>query len=258
MKKAFAVAAVLSCLTAVSVHAYDEPDPYIWLEEVEGQKALAWAKEQNQKTTADLEKVKQFKPIHERTLQILDSKERIPRPDLMGDMVYNFWQDKDHARGIWRRAALASYRTPAPQWETVIDVDALVKADGIPWAWNGAICLPPERTRCMVSLARGGSDAAVYKEFDVKAKKFVEGGFSLPEAKSNVAWHDENTLWIGTDFGPGSMTPSGYPRVVKLWERGTPVSDYPHAKEYITTVLAAPPVKAWMDEAVKLSPRETY
>jgi len=222
MKKAFAAAAVLSCL---AVFAADEPDPYLWLEEVEGTKALAWAKEQSQKTTADLEKVKQYKPIYERTLQILDSQERIPTPSLSGDMVYNFWQDKDHARGVWRRATLASYRTPAPQWETVIDVDALVKADGIPWAWKGADCLPPERSRCMVSLARGGSDAAVYREFDVSTKKFVEGGFSLPEAKSNVSWHDENTLWVGTDFGPGSTTTSGYSRIVKLWKRGTPLSE---------------------------------
>ncbi len=224
MKKVLAVAVAVSLLAAVAAFAADDPDPYLWLEDVEGQKALAWAKEQNQKTTADLEKVKQYKPIYERTLQILDSKERVPSPSLTGDMVYNFWQDKDHPRGIWRRATLASYRTPAPQWETVIDVDALVKADDIPWAWKGADCLPPEQRLCMVTLARGGSDAAVQREFDVRSKKFVEGGFSLPEAKSNVSWRDENTVWVGTDFGPGSMTTSGYPRVVKLWKRGTPLS----------------------------------
>ena len=227
MKKTFSVTIALFFLTAAAAAAFaaEEPDPYLWLEEVEGQKALTWAKEQNQKTTTDLEKVKQYKPIYDRTLQILDSQERIPSPSLMGDRVYNFWQDKDHARGIWRRTTLASYRTPAPQWETVIDVDALVKADGIPWAWKGADCLPPEERLCLVSLARGGSDAAVVREFDVNTKKFVEGGFSLPEAKSNLSWRDENTLWVGTDFGPGSMTTSGYPRIVKLWKRGTPLSD---------------------------------
>lgn len=223
MKNTLAAAiALFSCLT---IAAADGSDPYLWLEEVEGAKALAWAKEQNQKTTTDLEKVKQYKPIYERTLQILDSQERIPSPDLHGDMVYNFWQDKEHARGIWRRTTLASYRSPAPQWETVIDVDALVKVDGIPWAWKGAECLPPEQRLCLVSLARGGSDAAVHREFDVSTKKFVEGGFSLPEAKSFVSWRDENTLWVGTDFGPGSMTSSGYPRVVKLWKRGTPLAE---------------------------------
>jgi len=225
MKKTFTVAIALAFLTAAAAFAADEPDPYLWLEEVEGQKALAWAKEQNQKTTADLEKVKQYKPIYDRTVQILDSRERIPSPNLVGDLVYNFWQDKDHARGIWRRTTLASYRTPAPQWETVIDVDALVKADGIPWAWSGANCLPPEQRLCLVSLARGGSDAAVVREFDANTKKFVEGGFSLPEAKSNLSWRDENTVWVGTDFGPGSMTTSGYPRIVKLWKRGTPLSE---------------------------------
>lgn len=225
MKGTLAAIAIVALLSGLAVHAADETDPYLWLEDVEGAKALAWAKDQNQKTTAEFEKVKQFKPIYERTLQILDSQERIPAPSLRGDVVYNFWQDKDHARGVWRRAPLASYRTPAPQWETVIDVDALVKADGIPWAWKGADCLPPEQSLCMVSLARGGSDAAVYREFDVRTKKFVEGGFSLPEGKSTVSWRDENTLWVGTDFGPGSMTTSGYARVVKVWKRGTPLSE---------------------------------
>jgi len=222
MKKALAAAVVLSCL---AVFAADDADPYLWLEDVEGAKALAWAKEQNQKTTGELEKVKQYKPIYDKTLQILDSQDRIPTPDLSGDTVYNFWQDKDHARGIWRRTKLASYRTATPQWETVIDVDALVKADGVPWAWKGAQCLPPERSRCLVTLARGGSDAAIVREFDVNTKKFVENGFTLPEAKSFVSWRDENTLWVGTDFGPGSTTNSGYPRIVKVWKRGTPLAD---------------------------------
>jgi prolyl oligopeptidase len=224
VKNVIAFGVVVAALSW-SLNAAEEVDPYIWLEEVEGGKALAWAKEQNRKTTAELQSVKQYKPIYERTRQILDSQERIPAPDLRGDMVYNFWQDKDHPRGIWRRATLSSYRTPAPQWETVIDVDALMKAEGVPWAWEGANCLPPEERRCMVSLSRGGSDAAVYREFDAKTKTFVEGGFSLPEAKSNVAWRDADTLWVGTDFGPGSMTTSGYPRFVKLWKRGTPLAE---------------------------------
>ncbi len=224
MWKALAAAAVVVLLFH-SLRAAEETDPYTWLEDVEGAKALAWAKTQNQKTTAELEKVKQFKPIYDRTLQILDSKERIPSPSFQGDMIYNFWQDKDHARGIWRRATLAAYRSASPQWETVIDLDAMVKADGVSWTWGGATCLPPQEQLCMVSLSRGGSDASVQREFDVRAKKFVEGGFSLPEAKSTVAWRDENTLWVGTDFGPGTTTTSGYPRLVKLWKRGTPLSE---------------------------------
>jgi prolyl oligopeptidase len=223
MRKALLAAIAVSVLSYLTLFA-QETDPYAWLEEVEGAKAVAWAKEQNARTTADLEKVKVFKPIYDRTLQIMDSQERIPFPNQHGDMIYNFWQDKDHPRGIWRRTTPESYRTPTPQWETVIDVDQLMKADGIPWAWKGANCLPPEERLCMVSLARGGSDASVRREFDVSTKSFVDGGFSLPEAKSNVAWRDKDTLWVGTDFGPGSLTTSGYPRIVKLWKRGTPIT----------------------------------
>jgi len=225
VKKALVAAAALALLWPSAVAAASDVDPYLWLEDVEGAKALAWAREQNKKTTAELEAVKEFKPIYERTLQILDSQERIPSPELQGNLVYNFWQDKDHPRGIWRRTPVASYRSPTPQWETVIDVDALVKAEGIPWAWKGANCLPPDQSLCMVSLARGGSDASVEREFDASTKTFVKGGFSLPEAKSNVSWRDENTLWVGTDFGPGSMTTSGYPRIVKVWKRGTTLTE---------------------------------
>jgi prolyl oligopeptidase len=199
-------------------------DPFQWLEDVQGEKALAWARAHNAKTTAVLQARKEYKPIYERTLQILDSKEKIPTPALHGEAVYNFWKDDVHERGLWRRTTLASYRTAAPQWETVLDVDALAKADGKAWVFHGADCLPPAYVRCMISLSPGGSDASVQREFDTKTKEFVPGGFSLPEAKSSVAWRDEDTLWVGTDFGPGSLTSSGYPRFVKLWKRGTPLT----------------------------------
>ncbi len=205
--------------------APSDNDAFQWLEDVQGEKALAWVKEQNAKTTALLEARPEYKPIYEKTLEILDSKDKIPDPELLGDTVYNFWKDDAHERGIWRRTTLASYRTAAPQWETVLDVDALAKAEGKAWVWHGATCLPPANTRCMVKLSPGGSDAAVVREFDTKTKDFMASGFSLPEAKSRVAWRDENTLWVGTDFGPGSLTTSGYPRIVKLWKRGTPLSD---------------------------------
>jgi len=201
-----------------------DDDPFAWLEEVEGAKALAWVKEQNAKSTALLEKQPEYQPIYEKTLQILDSKDKIPEPELYGETVYNFWKDDAHERGIWRRTTIASYRTPNPEWETVLDLDALAKAEGKSWVWHGAQCLAPGYQRCMLNLSPGGSDTHVAREFDAKAKQFVKDGFSLPEAKSNVAWRDENTLWLGTDFGPGSLTTSGYPRIVKLWKRGTPVS----------------------------------
>ncbi len=200
-------------------------DPFQWLEDVQGEKPLAWARAHNAKTLAVLEARPEYKSIDARTLEILDSKEKIPTPELLGDAVYNFWKDDAHARGIWRRTSLASYRTAAPRWETVLDVDALAKADGKSWVFHGASCLAPAYVRCMVSLSPGGSDASVQREFDTTTKEFVSGGFVLPEAKSFIAWHDQDTLWLGTDFGPGSLTSSGYPRFVKLWKRGTPVSD---------------------------------
>ena len=212
---------VLPFLAAGVAIAADEGDPFQWLEEVQGQKAMAWVKQQNQNTVKELEAVKEFKPIAKRTLEILDSKEKIPYPETLGAAVYNFWRDEIHARGVWRRTTLASYRTAAPEWETVLDVDALAKAENEPWVFHGASCLAPEYRRCLITLSRGGSDAAVVREFDTATKSFVKDGFALPEAKSSVAWKDENTLWVGTDFGPGSLTESGYPRIVKVWSRGT-------------------------------------
>jgi prolyl oligopeptidase len=212
-------------LAATAVLAADAQDPFAWLEEIDGQKALEWAKAQSARTTKELEAVKAFKPIYDRTLQIMDSKDRIPRPSLYGTTVYNFWQDDVHQRGIWRRTSLASYRRAEPEWETVIDIDAMSKADGVPWVFKGATCLPPAYEDCMVALSRGGGDAVTYLEFDAATKSFVDSGFSLPEAKSRVAWHDKDALWLGTDFGEGSLTTSGYPRIVKLWKRGTSVSE---------------------------------
>src|SRR5215470_11583582 len=219
------VAAVTLAGSAVLAAAPTDVDPYQWLEDVQGEKALAWVKEQNAKSTKVLEARPEYQPIYERTLEILDSKEKIPTPELYGDFVYNFWKDNTHERGIWRRTSLASYRTENPEWETVLDVDALAKAEGKPWVFHGATCLPPADTRCMINLSPGGSDTHVYREFDTKTRSFVPDGFTLPEAKSRIAWRDENTLWVGTDFGPGSLTSSGYPRIVKLWKRGTPLAE---------------------------------
>ncbi len=201
----------ISRLAAVGVAALailgaspSDTDDFQWLEDVQGEKALAWVKEQNAKTTALLEARPEYKPIYEKTLEILDSKDKIPEPELLGETVYNFWKDDAHERGIWRRTTLASYRTPNPAWETVLDVDALAKAEGKAWVFHGATCLPPAYARCMLNLSPGGSDAHVAREFDTKTKQFVADGFSLPEAKSRVAWRDENTIWVGTDFGPGT------------------------------------------------------
>ncbi len=217
----------------------DEPDPFQWLEEVHGERALAWVREQNALTAAELETVPEYRPTFQRTLEILDSKDKIPAPQLLGTVVYNFWKDDQHERGIWRRTSIESYRRPAPTWETVLDVDALAKAEATPWVFKGATCLPPDYRRCLIGLSRGGADAAVYREFDTTTMGFVEGGFALPEAKSFVAWRDLDTLWVGTDHGPGSLTESGYPRLAKLWKRGTPLSEARTLYEAATRDVAA-------------------
>jgi prolyl oligopeptidase len=204
-----------------------DTDPWLWLEEVEGEKALSWAKEQNALSTAAIEAVDVFKPIHDRSLEIYDSEERIPSPTIRGDYVYNMWQDSEHERGIWRRTSLASYRRADPEWETVIDIDALVEAEGESWVFDGASCLPPNYRHCMVSLSPGGSDASVQREFDTVTKTFVENGFYIPKAKSSVSWKDKDTLWVGSDFGEGSLTTSGYPREIREWKRGTDLNSAP-------------------------------
>lgn len=216
----------LAVVLAAGLAAAAEPDdPFLWLEEVDGEKALAWVKEQNAKSTSALEALPTYTQIYDRTLAILDSKERIPFPSLYGTTVYNFWQDEANRRGVWRRTTLESYRSATPVWETVLDIDALMAAENVPWVFKGATCLPPVYRRCMVALSRGGGDAVEYREFDTSAKSFLKDGFFLPEAKSRVAWKDENTLWVGTDFGPGSLTTSGYPRLLKLWSRNTTLTE---------------------------------
>ena len=218
--------AVLSLLTLLLVlPAAAQDDPYLWLEEVEGEKALAWAKERSAADTAELEAVPGFAAAHARLLEIYNSRDRIPAVGIHGDRLYNFWQDAEHVRGLWRRTTLDEYVKDEPAWETVLDLDALAEAEGENWVWKGASFLRPAEDLCLVSLSRGGGDATVVREFDTRTGAFVEGGFFVPEAKSQVAWKDQDTVWIGTDFGEGSLTESGYPRLVKLWRRGTPLAE---------------------------------
>ncbi|MFT3665214.1 MAG: prolyl oligopeptidase family serine peptidase [Piscinibacter sp.] len=202
-----------------------DDDPYLWLEEVQGDKALAWVRERNAETLAQLSARDDFAPTRARLLEVLNSRDRIPAVSRRGDWLYNLWQDAEHKRGLWRRTTLAEYRKAQPRWETVIDLDALGAAEKENWVWGGADCLGPDDHRCLVSLSRGGADAKVVREFDTVAKRFVEGGFTLPEAKSQVEWLDADTLIVGTDFGPGSMTDAGYPRILKRWKRGTPLAE---------------------------------
>jgi prolyl oligopeptidase len=198
-------------------------DPRLWLEDVQGERALAWVRERNAESEAALGSDPRFEPIRQAVLEVLDSREQIPYVARRGEWFYNFWRDDRSPRGLWRRTTLDSYQQPAPAWETVIDLDALAAAEGENWVWAGATAFGPEYRRALVSLSRGGADATVVREFDLIDKRFVDGGFSLPEAKSRVTWVDIDTLFVATDFGPGSLTDSGYPRIVKRWRRGQPL-----------------------------------
>jgi len=201
------------------------PDPYLWLEDIQGERALAWVSERNAESEALLQSRPDFEALRSGIREVLDSREQIPAVSRRGEWLYNLWRDAANPRGLWRRTTLAEFRKAEPAWETVIDVDALGQAEGENWVWAGATCLGPDYRRCLVSLSRGGADAHLVREFDTVAKAFVEGGFTLPEAKTHVDWLDADTVLVGTDFGPGSLTDSGYPRIVKRWHRGQPLAD---------------------------------
>ena len=223
MSRILTVSMALTCtLSAVA----DEPkDKFQYLEEVTGDKPLAWVKERNAASTGELTKTPEFEALDERLLKILDSKERIPAINKAGKWFYNFWRDDKNKRGLWRRTTLDEYRKDQPNWETVLDLDKLAADEKENWVWGGANFLNPEYERCLISVSRGGADAKVIREFDVIKKEFVKGGFTLPEAKSVVSWRDLDRVYVATDYGPGSLTTSGYPRITKEWKRGTPLSE---------------------------------
>jgi prolyl oligopeptidase len=212
-----------SCSTSARTPASGD-DPYLWLEQVESPAALDWVKARNARSEAVLAKDPKFAELRERIHSVLVAKDRIPSPALRGGWVYNFWQDASHVKGLWRRTRPAEFGKTEPAWETLLDLDELSKKEGESWVWRGANCLAPGYERCLLSLSRGGKDAVVVREFDIPRRVFVTDGFTLPEAKSDVGWMDADTLWVGTDFGDGSLTHSGYPRIAKLWRRGTPLA----------------------------------
>jgi prolyl oligopeptidase len=199
-------------------------DPYLWLEEVEGAEALAWVEARNARTVEQLSSHPVYRSIFDRAVEIMDSDDRIVYPSIMGDRLFNFWQDSQNPRGVWRRTSWDRYLDGAPAWEVVLDIDALARAEDVPWAFGGATCLPPGYERCLILLSRGGADAVEAREFDMTTRRFIDGGFFLPEAKQSVAWVDGDALMVATDFGEGSMTTSGYARTARLWQRGTPLA----------------------------------
>lgn len=196
-------------------------DPYLWLEDVEGERALAWVREQNARSLAVLESDPRYAQLHAEALAIANNRDRLPTGSVRDGYYYNFWQDEASVRGIWRRASLQSYASGAPQWETLLDIDALAQGENANWVFKGASCL---NDRCMISLSDGGRDATTWREFSIASRSFVQGGFVLPEAKSSIAWLDENTLFVATDWGAGTLTESGYPFIAKRWARGAPLS----------------------------------
>jgi prolyl oligopeptidase len=200
-------------------------DPYLWLEDVTAERSLSWVKEQNALSTRELESSPNFDPIRSRLLAILDSKERIPYVTKHGPYYYNFWRDQKNVRGVWRRTTLEEYKKPEPAWELVLDLDQLASAEKENWVWKGYDILYPTYGRCLIFLSRGGGDATVVRELDLPTKAFVKDGFTLPEAKSQVAWRNRDEIYVGTDFGPGSLTDSGYPRIVKEWKRKAPLAE---------------------------------
>lgn len=214
---------VMSAAISGAAGAQDE-DPYIWLEEVEGERALEWVEEQNTRSLGVLEADARFKGLMEGALRDYNADDKIAYGSLLGGVVHNFWQDETNVRGLWRRASLRSYKSSNPRWINLMDLDELAKSEGENWVMKGRKCLPPDFGRCLVELSRGGGDAIVTREFDAVMKRWVAGGFVTEEAKQDLVWLDPDTVLIGTDFGEGTLTESGYPNRIKVWRRGYPLT----------------------------------
>lgn len=223
LTRAFLLMAIATCAApAVSAPA---ADPNLYLQQVDGARALAKVKSWNAATLAKLESRPGFADYRAKALALLSTNQKIAEPDrILGDKVLNYWQDEQHPRGLWRVSPLAAYAAGKPEWRTLLDIDAMSKADNKKWVFKGATCLSPAYVDCMVSLSNGGGDAVEIREFDLDKAAFIPGGFSLPNAKTDVSWAGPSSLFVGTDFGPGTLTDSGYARIVKLWQRGTPLA----------------------------------
>ncbi|MGY4408032.1 prolyl oligopeptidase family serine peptidase [Bradyrhizobium sp. USDA 3315] len=232
MNTSFLSAALLSiaCFTSTALSQERSApvladDPFLWLEEIEDPGALAWARAENEKTLGALQSDPRYQRFYEQALTILQARDRIPYVSLDRHGLENFWKDEDHVRGIWRRTTLESYRRQEPQWETILDVDALAVAENKNWIFQGGSCLPPEERLCLISLSDGGKDAASIREFDREARTFVAEGFYLPEGKQHVSWVDGDTMLVARDWGEGSLTQAGYPFVVKELKRAQPLGE---------------------------------
>jgi prolyl oligopeptidase len=209
----------------LSPAAVKAADDFLWLEDVMGSRSLDWVKEQNARTEGVLKADARYEPFRKEALAILTAQDRIPAPGFGANGIQNFWQDAKNVRGVWRQTTLESYRSDKPKWSTILDVDALAKREKANWIYKGADCLPPDETLCLVNLSDGGKDAVVVREFDVAKKAFVAKGFNIPEGKHRIEWFDKDTLLVATDFGPDSLTESGYPFIIKSLKRGQKLAD---------------------------------
>ena len=219
-------------------------DPHLWLEQVDDEQALDWVRSQNDLTVAQFTQNDRFRGFQERIRTILDSDDRIPMFQVCGDTLYNFWQDREHPRGLWRRTTLDEYCKSNPDWEIVLDLDALATSEDENWVWGGATMCRPNYSRALLHLSRGGGDAIVIREFDVHVKEFVTDGFVVPEAKTHLAWAGADRLLIGTDLGEGTLTESGYPMTMREWDRGIKLEDAPEFYRGESTDVY---VLAWAD-----------
>lgn len=219
--------ALLCCALPAAAEA-GVADPNLWLEQVQSPRALDWVRAEDARSLKILQADPRYQVFYNEALALAEASDRIPMPEFLGGDVANLWQDAAHAQGLWRRTSLPEYRKPAPQWQTLIDLDALSRAEHRTWVFKGDACYPPADTNCLVSLSEGGEDAVTTREFDVPHAQFVNGGFLIPHAKQTVDWLDTDTLLLGTDWGPGSMTASGYPFIIKKLKRG---QSLPQAQE---------------------------
>ncbi len=217
-------AVMASTTSAQSTRPDSAADPHRWLEELSSERAMAWVRAENARTSNILENDPRFADVRAQALTMAQAKDRLPYVTFIGGALYNFWQDSTHVRGLWRKTSLTSYRTASPTWVTVLDLDELARKEDANWVWHGAICSQPSEDRCLVSLSDGGEDAVTLREFDVVARHFVSGGFSLPKGKQNVAWLSRDTLLVAREWTPGEMTTSGYAYVVKRLTRGQGLS----------------------------------
>ncbi len=214
---------LVCAMSSLSLSVVADDDPFLWLEDVEGSEALAWVNEQNTQTDESLAKDPLYQELYDQALEVLSRNDKLPTITVKGDWVYNLWKDEANPRGLYRRTLAQNFIAGKPDWQTVLDIDKLSKAEDTKWVFKSMTCLAPAHKKCLISLAPGGSDAAVFREFDPDSGQFIKNGFEIPLAKSRVAWLSEDQLFVGTDFGVDTLTSSGYPRIQKLWQRGTPL-----------------------------------